>query len=490
MRLDRWSWLALALFAIGLLVRILLYFPLAMYQIDSDAVLAGLCAFRVAEGQYPIFFPGGTRLSSASCYVAATYFHLFGTGRLGLALTALTWGVLYLVFMLLFLRALLGPKTGCLAFLFAIIPAEQFMTVTYAPWGYGEIMAACAATLWLATLWRRDGALWQRLCLGLVAGIGLWFSMQTLMITLPALVWIALKRRSAMLVESVPAFGAIVFGAAPLLIGNVAHHFPTLTANWASRPVSSIAEAQDNFVWLCSELIPKLLFRSSGWWSETTLFIVAFLLAAIGFAFAGRRWRDVNQLLILVAISCVLIFTLSNAGTIRGWTVRYIAPLYLIVPVFCAIGTQSIWHRARWLAVTVATALITPNLFLYGLPGSSLRTELTAELRDDARLREILAAHHVRMLYGNYVWVYHLNFDSHESIAGVPFAVAVDYLDYGDQLGASAVRWAALGNPDEIAGWMKRTGAYGTIAPYEDLQLFIADRPAPNAANLLAELRR
>ncbi len=172
-------------------MRAALYFPLAYFQIDSDGTLAGLCAFRVAAGQHPFFFPGGTRLSAASCYVAAGYFHLLGTGRVGLALTGLTWGVLYLAFMLLFLRALLGPKLACLGMLFAALPSEQFMTVSYVPWGYGEILASCAATLWLGTRWRETGAPWARLAFGFSAGLGIWFSVETLMIVLPAVIWIA-----------------------------------------------------------------------------------------------------------------------------------------------------------------------------------------------------------------------------------------------------------------------------------------------------------
>ncbi|MBV8196969.1 MAG: hypothetical protein JO263_02445 [Candidatus Eremiobacteraeota bacterium] len=118
-----------------------------------------------------------------------------------------------------------------------------------------------------------------------------------------------------------------------------------------------------------------------------------------------------------------------------------------------------------------------------------MRTELTGELRDDARLRQILNQRHVRMVYGNYVWVYHVNFDTRERVAGVPSTPVVDYLRYGDALGTAPVRWAALGNPQEIAAWSRAAEARGRVSPYRDLFLFIADRPAPNAAALLTRLR-
>jgi hypothetical protein len=496
---DPWALVMSVLFVIGLLIRGALYFPLAMFQIDSDAVLSGLCAFRVDDGLHPIFFPGGTRLGAASCYVAAGYFHLVGPGRVALALTGLTWGALYLLFTLFFLRATLGRKAACLAFLFAIVPSEQFMTVSYAPWAYGEIMASCAATIWLATLWRDKGTLWQRFFFGFSVGLGIWFSLETLMIALPAIAWIALKRRAVALSESVPAALGALVGASPFLIGNVATGFPSLAHNWASRPVSGVGQAFSNFVWLLTYMLPKLLFRSSGWWSETTLLMAAYAVVAVGFAVAIRRNaangsspdspREIGALLLLVTISCITIFSFSAAGSSRGWTVRYIAPLYIVVPLFLAVGIEIIWSWSKALSLATVVALLLPNLLLYGLPGSHLRAKLTAELSNDVRIRRVLAVHHVQMVYGDYFWVYHLNFDSREHVAGVPSAWIVDYLDYGGRLGTSPVRWALLGGLDEVRRLAGSVHAQGTLTPDGDLWLFIADQPAQDAATLIARLR-
>ncbi len=490
-----WTVVGVALLALGLLVRVALYFPLAMFQIDSDAVLAGLCAFRIAAGHVPAFFPGGTRLSAASCYVAAGYFHLLGPGRVGLALTGLTWATLYLIFSLLFLRATLGPKMACLAFIFAAFPSEQFMTVTYAPWGYGEIMASCAATLWLASRWRSDGALWHRLCFGFSVGIGIWFSLQTLMIAVPAVVWIASKRRAHVAGEALPAFVAAVVGAAPFWLSNLANNFASLNANWASRPAPGIAQVFDNLRWLLTYMLPKLLFRSSGWWSETTVLMVAYAIIAVGFIFALRRngsaaerndaTRDLAVLLSLVFASCVLFFSLSNAGSLRGWTVRYIAPLYIVVPLFCAIGLKELWRRTKLASVVVVFALLIPNLLLYGLPGSPQRAGLTVELSNDERIRGVLSEHHVQLVYGDYFWVYHLNFDTRERVAAVPSVPVFDYFEYGNRFGTSPVRWALLGGLDEVRRLAKAQGASGELVPDGDLWLLISKRAAPNAAALL-----
>jgi hypothetical protein len=492
-----WLRLGIALVAAGVLLRAALYFPLALFQIDSDGVLAGLCAFRIADSQLPVFFPGGSRLSAASCYVAAGYFHLFGVGRVALAFVGLTWGLLFLVFMLLFLRQMLGERLACLGMLFAVVPPEQFMTVTYVPWGYGEIMASCAATLWLAAAWRRSGSLWQRTAFGFNVGLGVWFSLQTLMIALPAIVWIALGRRRAVFAEVWPALAAAIVGATPFWLGNALGGFSSFTNNWASQAAPNGAQVFDNAMWLFSVQIPKLLVRVPAWWSVSTWLIVGYIVVAVGFVVATRddkaqpRARgDTVTLLGLVFVSVILFYVFSNAGSMRGWTVRYVAPLYLMVPIVCAIGLAAVWRWSRWLVVVTIAMLIVPNLLLYSLPGTTTRTELTTGLADDARLRALLASRKVQMIYGDYFWVYHINFDSREQIAGIPSYAAGDYFHYDRRLGTAPVRWAMLGGREEVERWAKVLGAQGSEVADGDLTAFIVDRPAPNASALVLSLRR
>jgi hypothetical protein len=496
-----WLQVSIALLAVGLIVRAALYFPLAAFPIDSDGVLAGLCAFRIESGHLPLFFPGGTRLSAASCYLAATYFQLLGPGRAGLALTGLTWGAAYLTFSLLYLRAMLGERPACLAFVYAVIPSQPFMTVTYVPWAYGEIMASCAATLWLATLWRNHGSLWQRIGFGISVGFGLWISMQTLMVALPAIVWIATKRRHATPNESIPAILGAIAGAIPLLVGNFANGFASFTQNWASRPASSLPQVWDNVVWLVTTPFPQLLFYGfSGWWSISTVLIAGYVLIAIGFVLALRARqgesgaqidaREAGQLLLLVLAVSTLLYVCSQAGSARGWTVRYIAPLYVIVPLFCGIGTLALLRRSRWLAAGALAATIAPNLLLYSLPGSAARDVLATQLQTNARLLGVLASHDVRLVYGDYFQVYDLNFDSRERVAGIPSVAEVDYLNYSAALPANGTRWAMLSNDDDqLRAWVRAMRARGTNATVDDLHLFIADDAAPDTAKLLATLR-
>src|SRR5262249_41078687 len=157
-----------------------------------------------------------------------------------------------------------------------------------------------------------------------------------------------------------------------------------------------------------SYMLPKLLFRSSGWWSETTLLIAAYAIAGVGFVLALTRkrsgegaplaTRDVGLLLLFVLIACVSIFSLSEAGSNRGWTVRYIAALYLVVPIFLSIGIGILWTWSKALSIAIVAILLIPNILLYGLPGSKLRADLTLQLQSQMHTREQLAIHDVQMV--------------------------------------------------------------------------------------------
>lgn len=490
-----------ALLVAGLSIRIALYFPIAAFPIDSDGVLAGLCALRIGHGHDPVFFPGGTRLGAASCYLAAAFFAWFGPGRAGLALTGLTWGALYLTFSWLFLRACLDRKTACAAFAFAAVPSAAFVTVTYIPWGYGEIVASCAATLWLAALWQREGRPWQRLCFGLSVGFGVWLSLQTLTIALPAFAWVALIRRGKTVRETPLAVLGAIAGAAPFWIGNVGRGFPSLTENWASRPASGLAQAWQNFVWAVTAPLPQLLFSGvAPGWSPSIAIVAGYALIAAGFAAALRRnsrdpdatadARRAGILVLAVTVCVVAFYAASAAGSVRGWTVRYVAPLYVVAPLACGIGARALWRLRRWLAVAAAAAILIPNLLLYSLPGSAARAALTAQLQTKARLRTDLERRDVRMAYGDYFDVYDLNLDARAKLAGIPAVAAFDYLDYGRMLPATGLRWALVArDPARLRVWADAAGARGSTATVGDLSVFVAALPAANTAELLKKLR-
>jgi hypothetical protein len=417
-----------------------------------------------------------------------------------LALSGLTWGVLYLAASAALARAAFGARTACIAIALAAFPPAAFLTVTYVPWGYGEIAASCAATLWLAIVWRRQGSPWIAAAFGLSAGFGVWMSLQTTMVTLPALVWIVAYRRPNPLREWLPAFVATCAGAAPWLYANVTGGFPTFAANWVVAPVSGSAALWSNAVWFFRASLAQL-FVYGGAPTIWVPLCVGIAIAALGFVASLRagggtgsvnelRSRDLAWLFGGVLLTAFALDVFSTAGSVRGWTVRYVAPVYPAATLVFALGIDWIWGRGRMaLALAAVALLLLPNLALYDFPGTPGRAVLRAQVRDDAAMRAFLSEHAIGLVYGDYFDVYHYNFDAYGVAAGVPSISALDYLGYGASLGRRPVTWAMVepeGRPVPQA--IARAGA--RAYDVGSMRVYVAPHRASDAASLLAALRR
>jgi hypothetical protein len=417
-----------------------------------------------------------------------------------LALTGLTWGALYLLASAAFARAALGARAACFAIVFAAFPAAAFLTVTYVPWGYGEIAASCAATLWLAVLLRRRESMWLATAFGLSAGLGVWMSLQTAMVTLPALVWIVAHRRPAGREWLVSAVAACA-GGLPWLVVNVSGGFPTFAHNWVAVPVSGAGAIWSNALWFFTSPLPQL-FTYGGAPSIWIPLTAGVLLALGAFVISLRddaatsdgalRPRELAWLCAGVALATFVLDVFSTAGSVRGWTVRYLAPLYVVTPVAFALGIDWLWRsRLRALAVAALALLILPNVALYDVPGTPGRAVLRAQLDTDRRMRDFLAARRIGLVYGDYFDVYHINLDAHGIAAAAPSIPALDYLGYGETLDGSAVAWAVVLPPaGEVAPGLARLSGGGRIEQFGGTRLFVASRPSGDIPGLLAALRR
>lgn len=500
-----WALGAQGLLVAGILLRLALYFPLAAFPADSDGAVTGLCGLQVLDGDVLVFSPDGTRHSAIRCYLSAFYFALVGPGRTGLALTGLTFEILYLVFMLLFLRRLLDARGAFLAMAFVVIPPVQFLIASYVPWGYGEVMAVSAAILYFAQRWREAPSRGIVFCFGLAAGLGLWFSLQTIMIAIPAAIWIAVRRGRAVFGESWPALLGATLGFAPWLIFNAAHGFPSLTQNFAARPANGAAQVWDNVLYLLAYNLPMLLANSSShnWGAATLALLAAYGVIALGLVWAcrepdntpmakGEHVRSAVALGLMVIGLSLLLSVVSEPGSIRGWTVRYIMPLYLVMPFLIAIGLVALGRRDMWLAAVPAIAILAVTLSGYSLPASSARAALTAELARHERLRQRLEEAKLDAVVGDFWLVYHLNFDSGRKLHAVPFQRNSDYFSIAKSLPPQDLRWGMIArSKDEALARAARVGAHGHATDFEGVTIFLPDPPRSTVptSELMQKLR-
>ncbi len=220
--------------------------------------------------------------------------------------------------------------------------------------------------------------------------------------------------------------------------------------------------------------------------------LVASLRGDVATSDGALRPRELAWLCAGVVLATFLLDVCSSAGSVRGWTVRYLAPLYVVAPVAFALGIDFLWRsRLRTLAVAAMALLILPNVALYDLPGTPGRAALRAQLDDDRRMRVFLSAQHIGLVYGDYFDVYHINFDAHGTAAAVPSIPALDYLGYGATTVGSPVAWAVVLPPGgEIRPGVVRLSGGGRIERFGGTRLFVATRASGDVPGLLAALRR
>lgn len=443
----------------ALVIRLLVAFPVHKYQADADGILAGLCGVKVLQGSHPVFFPGGYRLGSQSCYVTAGAFYLFGVSRQSLALTGILFAFLFVSFMYLYLKEAFGPWCSLLGLLLAAVPPLQVLINTYVAWAYGEILMYCASSLWLATVLerRRPRGFWF-FAFGLSAGLAVWCSVQSLMIILPIVLWLLFRRVFNSRSNAVLMAGGMVLGCSPVWIFLALGGASKVLGDPATHSINPLGQILSNTSYLISVQLPWLfadiqmnkLIPFSG--ADVTLLVysVAFLVLVSFAVLPGSSLRQQptlssqTVLLGLIALCSACLYVLSSAGSVRGWTVRYILPLYLIVPPAAAVLCSILGRRGRIIESIAIAYMLFASAREYPFSSSPLRKSMRASLISDDQLIRRLRQSQIRAVLGSYWDVYGLNFDGKGAILAIPVESPDDYLAFAKDLRGRKVRWAIL----------------------------------------------
>ena len=485
-RFDTWSVVALVFLTLGAGARVLYAFPVHKYVPDADSLLSGIRAFDILHGKFRIFY-SYVRIGALESYMHAVSFLALGPSRAAVALAPLFSGALTLLAFFFLVRELFGRRVACFALLIFALPSPSYMAWTYMPNGYPETMLLSVCTLYFAARIARTGLRpLSTVALGLCAGLGFWNSLQTLVCTIPALVWLFFKRRSEILAK--PGYlaalaSSFTLGALPWILYNVRYSFPSLLENFAARPAHGVAEVLSNaryfFLYNVRELTVGLnpLFDGApvtpleGWLQipAAVLYGASALLLAVLPAIllknrAGRPRAFPFLLLWLILATVAALYASSAAGETRGYTVRYVLPLYIPLAVGVGLLTNAAWQRSRPLAVVLAGLLVVFHLSGYYFPWTAQRHHLRDHLRLDADVVRFLETNQIRWVCGNYWVVYPFVFESRRTVLGIPFIAEYDHYGFAQELPARPGRWALVGrDPGWLRKWVGKTGLRGQI---------------------------
>jgi hypothetical protein len=518
-RFDRSNAAALLLLLAGLGVRLAVAFPTHMYAADADSLLEGMCADKVLRGETPVFF-SGFRIGSLECHLTASLFALFGKSRASLALGPVLLGCLFLGLAYLTLRRLLGPRPATLALLFFAVPPPAVLFWVYMPNGYPLVVALCAAVLWAAVRLARPDSrpastLWDGFLFGLVAGLAVWDSLQTLTCLIPAVAWVAWRRRDLLRDLRVWALGlaGLLAGAFPWLAFNLRYGWPSLTASFASRPASGRAAVLANAGYFFRSSLPELLasldpegsvtrppaLQRVLWAPVLAIWVVALLwfLAAPALGRPRGSAVPVSAWLLLtgVAVTTFLVNVLSAAGEVRGLTVRYTLPLLLaavpaLASFLCAVARGG--RPGALLAIVLAAAIVLFNLAGFRWPGHPRRNHLEEIGGKQAAVVAALEKQRVQVIVGSLWVVYPMTFLSGEKVIGIPCEPEADHYNYTARIGTPE-RWLLLGGVQargKIARWAARAGVPGEVRDLSPgYAAFLPAAGHPLSRDLLARIQ-
>jgi hypothetical protein len=479
-------WVLAGIILLGITLRLYLLFS-SQVIIEADEALVGLQAFGILRGERPIFYPGQAYGGSLESYLVAAVFQLLGASPLTLKLVPLAFSIGFIFATYVLVKEIYNPEVGLLSALFVAFCPLLLTSVSLKAWGgYIEtpVLGSVALLLLYCALYTRKETK-QRwiailLALGTVSGLGLWVNLQYFYYLGPMTLLLFIKAKKISLV-GLAAFAIGSFlGGVPLLIG----YLNPAEGVVAASLTEGIVPAKD--LWPSLEAATRYFFVDGlltlwgvrpirGELAFNPLFaVVPIYLAAIASALWQKgqenleRFRNPSTILIAFLLFSPFIFILSaltnsNYTVIipdSGLLVRYVTPLYTVMPVLLARFIAHLFHSSerRRLAIALLAIVLLVNLW------SNVAIDHVDAMRSvfenvplpasNKALIDFLDSEGIRYVYTNHWIGFRLMFETQERVITFDYVDSLYGMDrlpqYGHQVEAAEVPPAyILFNP----GW-------------------------------------
>jgi hypothetical protein len=403
--------------AVGVALRVFVFLS-PISTLESDEAVVGLMALRTLDGDPSIFYWGALYGGSQEALATAAVFAVTGASTLVLKLVSLAIYVCAGVLVWLVGRRTVGePAARVAATLFWVWPPFSVWWSTKSR-GYfaSGVLIGLAALLLVLRLRERDSKRDAAL-LGGVLGLGLWATLQSFLIAVPALAWLAWRRPSAYRLAAFAVPGFVVC-ASPWLAWNLRHGWNAVLPKSVAGSESTYVE---RFVDFFSTVLPMWLGLRAPYshdWLLAPAFGWAVLVTALGaFAYvAYRSWARLLEPLVVVALAFPLLYAVSS------FTFFTEEPRYLVFlgPIVALLLGAALAHGG--VLVTVAGLAIASVLSLAGLvqlERQGLYKPLAPDLRapnEFAPAIRVLEQNGVDRVLANYWIAYRLTFETRERI--------------------------------------------------------------------------
>jgi hypothetical protein len=449
------AWLLLALLALGLAVRVaLLLGPFG--QIEADEAIVGLMARHILHGDRPFFYWGQAYLGTLEPFTAAAVFAVVGPSTLALKAVPTAYSLVFIVLGYLTARRLFGAGPALLsAGYLALPPFFLGLWSTKPRGGYIEFLVLGQATL-LAALWAAEPKgrpLLRGPAVLALGALAIWTHPLAVVYVLPALLFVALRRRDA-----IPPwlFGLVALGAAAamavLLRVYLANRLP---GSPSALEGLQLSEGPLNIARLLRIGGAVLVGLAQGTTSPggfeadwptrlgssylvTALLALGVLGLLIRYAPSLRavvrhdapEWEAGPALLLAVLVLTPLVIGFSSFGQkLLIIEPRYALPLYSVVP----LAANEVWRLQRRPALLAAVCVAVLALNAWSWATAEPRLNLPSTIgpttpRTRAELETWLEGRGLGDIYTNYWLAYPITFESDERI--IPSVIADGFNRY------------------------------------------------------------
>lgn len=397
--------------AAGLALRIwILASPLG--TLDADEAVWGLMARHVLDGELSTFYWGQPYGGTQEVFLTAAVFAVAGSSTLVLKLVpAALFAVSALLVWRVGRRTVGEPAARVAAALFWIWPSYGVWKSLRAHGFYGSALVLSLLALLLVLRLREDPSRRDAAALGLVLGLGWWATPQFALVAAPAVLWLLVVRRGALL-RLWPALPAAVLGALPWLVANVRHDWYSF--DYAPGGGTYLSRFRGFFTATLPMALDLRVPFALEWALGTVVSGMALLgaLGWIGYVVLRRRGR----LGPLVAV--VVAFPFLYAASSFTWLVEEPRYLVLLTPVLALLVAEGL-RRPPVAAVALAVAFALSLTGLERMEGSFRYETRTGhvDVPDDlGPLLDALDTRGVRTVRADYWLAERITFESQERI--------------------------------------------------------------------------
>jgi hypothetical protein len=386
--------------------------PLLGGYFDSDEAVPGLMARHFVRGEWSTFYWGQPYGGTAEVALVAALFAIVGSGVLALRSIPIALYALAALLVWRVGRRTIGePGASVASVLFWISPAYLVFRSTR-EYGYQGVLLVLGLVILLLALrlaqrpTRRDAAL-----LGLAVGLAWWTSIQSALVALPALVWLAWCQRRAWRLGWLIALTACV-GALPWIRWNIQNHWASLHVE-ATPPHMDYGFRLGHF--FTDGLPMSLGFRVPfllDWLPSPAIGKIAF--AAVGAALVALLFRRLRRLELIAAVALPypFLYALSSFAAYR-LEPRY---LLLLAPLL-ALLLGALLKDVRAAAVGLAIAGV---LAVVALERDAEHAAVVAAPPRLGPLLRTLEREHVQRAWADYWIAYRVTFMTRERIVVAP----------------------------------------------------------------------